>query len=111
MNRSPESFDERVWSLTSRIPRGRVTTYRILAEQLGTKAYRAIGNALHRNPHAPQVPCHRVVKSNGEVGGFASGTAEKIRMLRAEGIEISGGRVVEFENLLFRFRDKTINHK
>ncbi|MEM2989175.1 MAG: MGMT family protein, partial [Candidatus Bathyarchaeia archaeon] len=46
-------FDESVWALIERIPRGRVTTYKIIAERLGSKAYRAVGNACRRNPNAP----------------------------------------------------------
>jgi len=55
------TFDERVWAMTMRIPRGKVTTYGRIAAALGTRAYRAVGAALHRNPHAPTVPCHRLL--------------------------------------------------
>lgn len=96
-------FDQRVWELTSMIPRGSVTTYKGIAERLGTKGCRAVGNALNRNPYFPRVPCHRVVKSTGEVGGFASGTRKKIALLKKEGIEISRGRIVNLERYLHRF--------
>ncbi|MBS3165037.1 MGMT family protein [Candidatus Woesearchaeota archaeon] len=96
-------FDERVWKLTARVPRGKVTTYRELARAMGNRAYRAVGNALNRNPHAPVVPCHRVVKASGELGGFAGGTATKARMLRQEGITVEHGRIVNFSRALFRF--------
>ncbi len=96
-------FGQQVWHLTSQIPRGRVTTYGILAQKLGSRACRAVGNALNRNPRWPDVPCHRVVKSTGEVGGFAYGTKKKIALLREEGIESSNGRIVNFERHLHRF--------
>ena len=96
------SFNERVWELTALIPKGKVTTYQILAEKLGTKAYRAVGNALNRNPHAPEVPCHRVVKSDGNIGGFAHGAAKKTEMLRKEGVEIKEKKI-DLKRYLFRF--------
>jgi methylated-DNA-[protein]-cysteine S-methyltransferase len=97
------NFDEKVYDLMKKIPRGKVTTYKILAEKLGTKAYRAVGGACHRNPYAPQVPCHRVVKSSGEIGGFASGTNNKIKLLKQEGVEVERKNIVNFQEKLFKF--------
>ncbi len=97
------NFSQRVWHLTSQIPKGKLSTYGEIARALGTKAYRAVGNALNRNPHAPRVPCHRVVKSNGEVGGFAPGTRKKIAMLRTEGIEIKGSKILALKTYLHHF--------
>jgi methylated-DNA-[protein]-cysteine S-methyltransferase len=90
------------------VPRGRVTTYKAVANALGTKAYRAIGQFMKNNPYAPGVPCHRVVASDGTIGGFngrISGSAitKKIRMLRAEGIKITRGRIIDFPGVLFPF--------
>ena len=48
---------------------------------------------MRRNPYAPKVPCHRVVKSDGKIGGFASGTRKKIEMLREEGVEVADEKV------------------
>jgi methylated-DNA-[protein]-cysteine S-methyltransferase len=87
------SFHQKVWALTARIPQGRVATYGDLARRLGTSGYRAVGHALHRNPYAPQVPCHRVVGSDGSLTGFAGGLAAKRRLLESEGVAISGMRV------------------
>lgn len=84
------SFNERVWALTARVPRGRVTTYGEIAHKLGTQAYRAVGNAMNRNPYAPDVPCHRVVGSNGSLTGFAGGLPKKKKMLRQEGVPLRG---------------------
>jgi len=88
-----KSFNERCYVLLRKVPKGRVTTYRALAHALNSKAYRAVGNAMNKNPHTPRVPCHRVVKSSGFVGGFAHGTKNKIKMLRKEGIEILNGKI------------------
>ena len=101
-------FEERVWKLLEKIPRGKVTTYGLLARKLNTKAYRAVGNACRRNPYAPKVPCHRVVRSDGTVGGFSGRTSgkaveRKIRLLRKEDIRVEDGKIVDFEKFLFRF--------
>jgi len=88
-----KSFNERCYEILRAVPAGKVTTYKALAKALNTKAYRAVGNAMNKNPHAPKVPCHRVVKSNGEAGGFASGTENKIKMLKAEGVEVKAGKI------------------
>lgn len=90
------------------IPRGKVTTYRLIAKKLKTNAYRAVGNACRNNPYAPKVPCHRVVKSDGTVGGFAGKTSgktvkKKIELLRREGVKVRDGRIVGFEKVLFKF--------
>lgn len=98
-----KTFSERCYALLRKVPRGKVTTYRELAKGLGTKAYRAVGTAMNKNPDAPKTPCHRVVKSDGHVGGFARGTKKKIEMLKKEGVEIEKGKVKDFEKVLFRF--------
>jgi methylated-DNA-[protein]-cysteine S-methyltransferase len=102
-------FDARVWKLMEKIPKGRVTTYGLIAKKLNTKAYRAVGNACRKNPYAPRVPCHRVVRSNGTIGGFGGRTTgknieEKIRLLRKENVDVKNGRIVGFERVLFRFQ-------
>ncbi|MBD3155294.1 MAG: methylated-DNA--[protein]-cysteine S-methyltransferase [Candidatus Aenigmarchaeota archaeon] len=97
------SFQEKVWELLKQIPEGKVTTYKIIAEKLGTKAYRAVGNACHNNPYAPEAACHRVVNSNGKTGGFRTGIKEKIGLLENEGIEVENGRIKNFDKVLFRF--------
>jgi O-6-methylguanine DNA methyltransferase len=102
------NFEERVWKLMERIPVGKVTTYGLLAKKLNSKAYRAVGNACRRNPYAPRVPCHRVVRSDGTVGGFSGETSgenvrKKIRMLRREGVQVAkNGKIIKFENVLFK---------
>jgi HemK-related putative methylase len=95
------SFNERCYALLSLVPQGKVTTYGAIAHALGTGASRAVGNAMNKNPYAPEIPCHRVVNSDGKVGGFAGGTNEKIRMLEKEGIHVKGGRILSFEKVSY----------
>ena len=95
------SFNQKVWTLTARVPKGRVTTYADIARALNTTAYRAVGNALNKNPYAPAVPCHRVVGSTGALTGFAGGLAKKKALLAKEGVEVKNGRVVICEPFTF----------
>lgn len=88
------NFANKVYRLTAKVPRGYVATYQELAKALGNKkASRAVGNALNKNPFAPQVPCHRVIRSNGEVGGFASGSIKKKEILAKEGVKIINNKI------------------
>jgi methylated-DNA-[protein]-cysteine S-methyltransferase len=109
------TFNQNVWNICKRIPKGKVSTYGEIARALNTKAYRAVGNALNKNPYgawgrvggketrsvSSLVPCHRVVKSDGSLGGFAHGSSKKQEMLEEEGVSIVAGKVVEFEEKLF----------
>lgn len=87
------SFNEQCYELLKQVPKGKVTTYKSLAEALHSKGYRAVGNAMNKNPYAPQVPCHRVVNANGALGGFAFGVNKKIEMLKEEGVLIEKGKI------------------
>ncbi|MBU2503755.1 MAG: MGMT family protein [Nanoarchaeota archaeon] len=109
-----KNFNERCYSLLIKVPKGKVTTYKFLAEALGTKAYRAVGNAMNKNPYgawgraggsplkSELVSCHRVVCSDGKVGGFAAGTPAKIKLLKSEGIEVLNGEI-NLKEYLFKF--------
>ena len=97
------TFNQRSYDLLLQIPKGKVTTYREIAHALGTKAYRAVGQAMNRNPNLVRVPCHRVVKSNGEVGGYARGLSRKMELLRQEGVEVSEDGQVDFSKYLYVF--------
>lgn len=78
-------FERKVYRAVLGIPLGETRSYRWVAEKIGRpKACRAVGNALNRNPFAPSVPCHRVIRSDGSAGGFAKGGAEKRRLLARE---------------------------
>jgi methylated-DNA-[protein]-cysteine S-methyltransferase len=65
-------------------------------------AHRAVGSAMNKNPFAPIVPCHRVVKSNGELGGFSGDINLKIKRLQEEGIKVSNNKIVNFQSVLFK---------
>jgi methylated-DNA-[protein]-cysteine S-methyltransferase len=96
------SFSERCYEILRTVPRGKVTTYKALAQALGTRAYRAVGSAMRCNPYAPQVPCHRVVCSDGNIGGYSGGLAKKIALLKGEGIEVLEGKVQDLKHVLVR---------
>ena len=96
-------FNEHCYQILKKVPKGKVTTYKEIARFLKTKAYRAVGNAMNKNPYAPKVPCHRVVKSDGSIGGFASGIKKKIFMLRKEGVEIKKGKI-NLNKYLYKLR-------
>ncbi len=97
------TFQEKVWTLLRKIPKGKVTTYKELAKALHTKAYRAVGSACNKNPYSPAAACHRVVNSDGRLGGFASGSKKKIAMLKKEGVKVEKGRIANFEKILYKF--------
>ncbi len=98
------AFQNKVYALCKKIPKGKVTTYREIGNALGGKGqiYRAVGAALNKNPFVLQVPCHRVVNSNGFVGGFVHGTNKKIQLLKKEGIKIKNKKI-DLKKFLFRF--------
>lgn len=95
-------LQKKVYGLCKKIPKGKVATYKIIAKKIGTKAYRAVGMALNKNPFA-KVPCHRVVGSNGHLIGFAHGLKKKEELLREEGIKTRNNKIMDFEKVLFRF--------
>ncbi len=80
------SFKEKVYAVVAKIPRGKTMTYKEVARRAGSpRAYRAVGNIMNKNPDPKRVPCHRVVRSDGDPGGFARGRKKKIMMLKREG--------------------------
>ena len=99
--REPTTFQLLCYDILCQVPKGRVTTYQFLAKAMRTRGARAVGNALNQNPFAPKVPCHRVVKSDGSLGGFATGAAKKKALLSKEGIRLEGDKLKDFEKVLF----------
>jgi methylated-DNA-[protein]-cysteine S-methyltransferase len=97
------TFAKKCYQLLLQVPQGRVTTYKDLAGAMGTRAYRAVGQAMNRNPRLIEIPCHRVVCSNGEIGGYALGVEKKIELLQKEGVVVKGNRVEGMEGILYRF--------
>ncbi len=104
------SFNEKIYNILKKVPKGKITTYKILAEAAGTKAYRAVGNAMNKNPYGilnckgnDMVPCHRVVDSKGHLHGFAHGLKKKKELLEKEGIKVKNDEIVDFEKVLYEF--------
>ncbi|RMF05313.1 MGMT family protein [Candidatus Woesearchaeota archaeon] len=96
-------FQTKVLLKTAEIPKGKVSTYSDIAEAIGTNAVRAVGTVLRKNPCPPEIPCHRVVKSDGTLGMY-SGEKTKKEMLEQEGIKISDdGKVTRFQEKRHRF--------
>lgn len=99
----PTPFQQACYDLLMQVPSGYVTTYAEIAHALGSKAYRAVGTAMNRNPHPIVVPCHRVVNSDGRLGQYAFGGEHKRQLLENEGVSIIEGKVLDFELVIFRF--------
>jgi len=87
------SFQAKVYKIVRRIPKGKVLSYKRVAQLAGSpQAFRAVGNILNQNNNS-QVPCHRVIKSDGRIGGYRGGAKMKIALLRKEGIRIRNQRI------------------
>ena len=83
------AFQLKVWTYLRKIPRGSVKTYSQVAKAIGKpQAIRAVANAIAKNPYPPQIPCHRVIRSNGSLGGYSAkgGLKTKKKLLKKEGI-------------------------
>ena len=109
-DRRVTEFQKRVYAAAKRIPRGKVTTYKDLARAIDCRSSRAVGQALKRNPFAPDVPCHRVIHSDLTIGGFSGSLKgpkiEKKRiLLLEEGVCFEGNRLSDPNNV-YRFHDE-----
>ena len=79
-------FSERVYRVVKKIPRGEVLTYKTVAKKAGSsRAWRTVGNILNKNKNL-KIPCHRVIRSDGKIGGYNRGINKKITLLKKEGI-------------------------
>ncbi len=88
-------FREKVYRAVRKIPRGKVLSYRQVAALIGSpKAARAVGNVLNKNPDMKNIPCYRVVRSDGKVGGYRAGQKKKIALLKRDGVLIKNDKVV-----------------
>ena len=93
---------EYTYDLVKQIPKGRVSTYGAVAKALGSKKYaRAVGRYMNQNPNPDGMPCFKIVKSDGSLGGFGRGIEDKIRRLNKDGIEVKNGEIVDFEKKFF----------
>jgi O-6-methylguanine DNA methyltransferase len=95
-------FERNVLVATFKIPKGKVSTYKRIAEKIGNpKAYRAVANALHKNPLHPIVPCHRVVRSDGGFGGEKKAAESRRKLVEMEGVPVENYRVKMSDEILF----------
>ena len=84
-------FQLKVWKYLKTIPKGKVKTYKQVAIGIKSpKSARAVANACSKNPYAPKIPCHRVIRSDGAIGGYSvrGGIKQKIKLLRSEKVAI-----------------------
>lgn len=85
-------FQKKVWTAISKIPKGKVLTYKELAKKIGRPlAVRAVGNAVGANPLPITIPCHRVIKTDGSLGGYSAkgGIKTKLKLLKSEGVVLT----------------------
>jgi methylated-DNA-[protein]-cysteine S-methyltransferase len=83
---------EKVFSIVSKIPRGKVATYKQIANICKTSP-RAVGKILNTNENLVEIPCHRIIMSGGKIGGYRGGIDRKIELLESDGVEIKAGKV------------------
>ena len=84
-------FQNKIWNYLKKIPKGQVRTYLEVAKAIGKpKAYRAVANAVGKNPYPPKIPCHRVIRSDGSLGGYSGkgGIRRKRQLLQSEKVII-----------------------
>ena len=87
-----QELKNKCYELLKKVPKGKVTTYKELAKKLNTKAYRLIGTYMKQNQDK-NIPCHRVIKSTGEIGEYNKGKNQKIILLKKEGIQIKKDKI------------------
>ena len=86
-------FKEKVSEIVKKIPQGKVMSYKTVAGLAGSpRAWRAVGNILNKNKD-PKIPCHRVIRLNGKIGGYKNGIKEKTDLLKKEGVIIKNGKI------------------
>jgi len=91
MNLKGTEFQLKVWNYLKKIPKGKVMTYADVAKAIRKPlAVRAVANAIGKNPYPPKIPCHRVIRSDGSLGGYSGkgGIKQKRRLLRSENVFI-----------------------
>jgi len=98
---------QKLQHLLTKIPKGRVSTYKEMARAMGTKGYRYIGQLLGKNPEPDKYPCYKVVCSDGSVGGYAKGVKDKIQHLRNDGIVIKKNKILNFDKILYQISERS----
>ena len=107
-NKMKKTFNQKCYELLKKVPKGKVTTYKSIANKLNTNAYRAVGNAMKYNKHPNKIPCFKVIKNDGTIGGyrgsFTKYTKEKIKKLQADGIIVRNS-IVDMSKYLYKFNN------
>ena len=98
------NIDKKIYKKLLEVPKGKITTYGELAKAVGLKnGQRTVGKIMNKNPYPVIIPCHRVIKSDGKIGGYAYGEEIKSDMLTREGIVIKNGKILDLKNKIYRF--------
>ncbi len=98
------NLEQQVYKKLTQVPQGKITTYGELSKAVGLKnGQRVIGQIMKKNPYPVIIPCHRVVKSDGTVGGYAYGGDIKTNMLQKEGIKIHDGKILDWNKKYYKF--------
>jgi len=98
------NLNNQVYKKLTEVPEGMVTSYSELAKAVGIKnGQRVIGQIMKKNPYPGIIPCHRVVKADGKIGGYFYGDKVKQNMLKKEGIKIKEGKILELEKKFYKF--------
>lgn len=98
------NLDKLVYKKLTEVPEGKVTSYSELAKAVGLKnGQRVIGQIMKKNPYPVIIPCHRVVKSDGKIGGFFYGDKVKTNMLKKEGVKIKNGKILNWDEKFYKF--------
>ena len=101
----PTTFQDTVYSALLLIPECKVTTYKLLGNFIGCKSSQAIGQALTRNQNAPQIPCHRVIKTDGTIGGYAFGVEKKREILANGGVHFNVKDIIIDDEKIWDFTE------
>lgn len=95
MQKDKSKFKNKVFEIVKKIPKGKTLSYKEVAKLAGKpKAWRAVGNILNKNKDS-KIPCHRVIKSNGKIGGYIKGIKKKASLLKKEGMLIKNYKLIK----------------
>ena len=98
------NLEQKIFKKLLQVPKGQITTYGELSKAVGLKnGQRVVGRIMNKNPSPVIIPCHRVVMSTGKIGGYAYGENIKTKLLNDEGIQIKNGKIMDLENIVYRF--------
>ena len=98
------NLEQKIYKKLLEVPKGQITTYGELSKAVGLiNGQRTVGKIMNKNPYPVIIPCHRVVMSNGKIGGYAYGEHVKTKLLNDEGIQIKNGKIIDLKSRIYRF--------